>query len=86
MGIRNIFQSFLGGSSIDIPDPDCQTLQLKAEIAYKKLYVNAAIDLIARSLIACDFESYRDGKLKRHFNYYQLNVAPNRGHHTCPST
>ncbi|KIU76447.1 phage portal protein, HK97 [Bacillus thuringiensis Sbt003] len=78
MGIRNIFQSFLGGSSIDIPDPDCQTLQLKAEIAYKKLYVNAAIDLIARSLIACDFESYRDGKLKRHFNYYQLNVAPNK--------
>jgi len=78
LGIRNIFKAFLGGSSSDIPDPDCQTLLLKAEIAYKKLYVNAAIDLIARSLIACDFESYRDGKLKRHLNYYQLNVAPNK--------
>ncbi|MDY8166166.1 phage portal protein [Bacillus thuringiensis] len=78
MGIRTIVKTFFGGSSSEIPDPDCQTLQLKAEIAYKKLYVNAAIDLIARSLVACDFESYRDGKLKRSLNYYQLNVSPNK--------
>ncbi|OOR12577.1 phage portal protein [Bacillus cereus] len=78
MGIRTIVKTFFGGGSSEIPDPDCQTLQLKAELAYKKLYVNAAIDLIARSLIACDFESYRDGKLKRHLNYYQLNVSPNK--------
>ncbi|PFM49579.1 phage portal protein [Bacillus cereus] len=78
MGIRTLVKTFFSGSSSEIPDPDCQTLQLKAEIAYKKLYVNAAIDLIARSLIACDFESYRDGKLKRHLNYYQLNVSPNK--------
>ncbi|WOA56410.1 phage portal protein [Bacillus mycoides] len=78
MGIRNLVKTFFGGGSSEIPDPDCQTLQLKAEIAYKKLYVNSAIDLIARSLIACDFESYRDGKLKRSLNYYQLNVSPNK--------
>ncbi|EOP78362.1 HK97 family phage portal protein [Bacillus cereus HuB4-4] len=78
MGIRTIVKTFFGGSSSEIPNPDCQTLQLKAEIAYKKLYVNAAIDLIARSLVACDFESYRDGKLKRSLNYYQLNVSPNK--------
>ncbi|QWH10347.1 phage portal protein [Bacillus mycoides] len=78
MGIRTIVKTFFGGGSSEIPDPDCQTLQLKAEIAYKKLYVNSAIDLIARSLVACDFESYRDGKLKRSLNYYQLNVSPNK--------
>lgn len=78
LGIRTLVKTFFGGSSSEIPDPDCQTLQLKAEIAYKKLYVNAAIDLIARSLVACDFESYRDGKLKRSLNYYQLNVSPNK--------
>ncbi|MGH1047668.1 phage portal protein [Bacillus mycoides] len=78
MGIRNLVKTFLGSVSNDVPDPDCKTIQLKAEVAYKKLYVNSAIDLIARSLIACDFESYRDGKLKRSLNYYQLNVAPNK--------
>ncbi|MEK4740491.1 phage portal protein [Bacillus sp. FSL R9-9481] len=78
MGIRNLVKTFLGSGSSDVPDPDCKTIQLKAEVAYKKLYVNSAIDLIARSLIACDFESYRDGKLKRSLNYYQLNVAPNK--------
>ncbi|MGR5868119.1 phage portal protein [Bacillus pacificus] len=75
-----IFFNFVLGTSDNgtTPDVDCSVMTLKAEIAYKKLYVNAAIDLIARSLVACDFESYRDGKLKRHLNYYQLNVAPNK--------
>ncbi|WP_416808872.1 phage portal protein [Bacillus thuringiensis] len=79
MGIRNLFNFVLGTSdSGTTPDVDCSVMTLKAEIAYKKLYVNAAIDLIARSLVACDFESYRIGKLKRSLNYYQLNVAPNK--------
>ncbi|WP_142388284.1 phage portal protein, partial [Bacillus thuringiensis] len=79
MGVRNILKSFLGKSDNGtIPDHDCENIVLKAEVAYKKLYVNAAIDLIARSLVACDFESYRSGKLKRSLNYYQLNVAPNK--------
>ncbi|TKH81020.1 phage portal protein, partial [Bacillus cereus] len=65
MGIRNLFNFVLGTSDNGTtPDVDCSVMTLKAEIAYKKLYVNAAIDLIARSLVACDFESYRDGKLK----------------------
>ncbi|EJV80209.1 phage portal protein [Bacillus cereus] len=79
MGIRNVFKTFLGKSDNGtVPDVDCSVMTLKAEIAYKKLYVNAAIDLIARSLVACDFETYRSGKLKRSLNYYQLNVAPNK--------
>ncbi|PYE97476.1 phage portal protein [Bacillus sp. 196mf] len=79
MGIRNVFKTFLGKSDNGTtPDVDCSVMTLKAEIAYKKLYVNAAINLIARSLAACDFESYRSGKLKRSLNYYQLNVAPNK--------
>lgn len=79
MGIRNLFNFVLGTSDNGTtPDVDCSVMTLKAEIAYKKLYVNAAIDLIARSLVACDFESYRNGKLKRSVNYYQLNVAPNK--------
>lgn len=79
MGIRNVLKTFLGTSdSGTTPDVDCSVMTLKAEIAYKKLYVNAAIDLIARSLVACDFESYREGKLKRYLNYYQLNVSPNK--------
>lgn len=79
MGIRNLFNFILGtsdnGTTLEV---DCSVMTLKAEIAYKKLYVNAAIDLIARSLVACDFESYRSGKLKRSLNYYQLNVSPNK--------
>ncbi|HDR6246164.1 TPA: phage portal protein [Bacillus cereus] len=79
MGIRNLFNFILGtsdnGTTLEV---DCSVMTLKAEIAYKKLYVNAAIDLIARSLVACDFESYRNGKLKRSLNYYQLNVSPNK--------
>ncbi|PEQ02673.1 phage portal protein [Bacillus toyonensis] len=79
MGIRNLFNFVLGTSDNGTtPDVDCSVMTLKAEIAYKKLYVNAAIDLIARSLVACDFESYRSGKLKRSLNYYQLNVSPNK--------
>ncbi|MFK4468471.1 phage portal protein [Bacillus sp. RC252] len=79
MGIRNVLKTFLGTSDNGTtPDVDCGVITLKAEIAYKKLYVNAAIDLIARSLVACDFESYRSGKLKRSLNYYQLNVSPNK--------
>ncbi|EPY7701359.1 phage portal protein [Bacillus paranthracis] len=79
MGIRNLFNFVLGTSDNGTtPDVDCSVMTLKAEIAYKKLYVNAAIDLIARSLVACDFESYREGKLKRYLNYYQLNVSPNK--------
>ncbi|PFJ19033.1 phage portal protein [Bacillus cereus] len=79
MGVRNVLKSFLGKSDNGtIPDYDCESIALKAEIAYKKLYVNSAIELIARSLVACDFESYRNGKLKRSLNYYQLNVAPNK--------
>ncbi|HDT6579722.1 TPA: phage portal protein [Bacillus cereus] len=79
MGIRNLFNFILGTSDKGAtPDVDCSVMTLKAEIAYKKLYVNAAIDLIARSLVACDFESYRIGKVKRSLNYYQLNVAPNK--------
>ncbi|GAB6455848.1 phage portal protein [Bacillus cereus] len=79
MGIRNLFNFILGTSDNGTtPEVDCSVMTLKAEIAYKKLYVNAAIDLIARSLVACDFESYRIGKLKRSLNYYQLNVSPNK--------
>lgn len=79
MGIRNVFKTFLGkGDNGTVPDVDCSVTTLKAEIAYKKLYVSAAIDLIARSLVACNFETYRSGKLKRSLNYYQLNIAPNK--------
>ena len=75
MGIRNIFKTFLGTSDNGTtPDVDCNVMTLKVEIAYKKLYVNAAIDLITRSLVACDFESYRSGNLKRSLNYYQLHL------------
>lgn len=78
MGIRNLVRTFLSGGTGEVPDPDCMTVHLKAEVAYKKLYVNTAIDLIARALVASDFESYRDGKIKRSLNYYQLNVSPNK--------
>lgn len=78
MGIRNLVKTVLGFGDGTVPDPDCSDLVLRTEIAYKKLYVNSAIDLIARSLIACDFESYRNGKKKRAENFYQLNVSPNK--------
>lgn len=77
MGIRNLVNFVLGRGS-EVAEVDCSDIVLRTEIAYKKLYVNSAIDLIARSLIACDFESYREGKKKRAENYYQLNIAPNR--------
>ncbi|HDX9587597.1 TPA: phage portal protein [Bacillus pseudomycoides] len=61
-----------------LSDIECPNYRLKVEAAYKRLYVNAAIELIARSLVACEFETYRSGKMKKSLNYYQLNVAPNR--------
>ncbi|MEB9549537.1 phage portal protein [Bacillus cereus] len=54
------------------------TMRLQVETAYKRLYVNSAIELIARSLAACEFDTYRSGELKKSLNYYQLNVAPNK--------
>lgn len=71
--IGHFFQK--DGETVDV---EVSNRRLRVETAYKRLYVDSAIDLIARSLVGCEFQTYRDGKIIKSFNYYQLNVAPNK--------
>lgn len=51
---------------------------LGASVYYKRLAVEACIDLIANTLTRCEFQTFENGKEKRGENYYLLNVQPNQ--------
>ncbi|PGS74110.1 portal protein, partial [Bacillus cereus] len=77
LGLWNVIGHFFqkDGETVDVEVSD---RRLRVETAYKRLYVDSAIDLIARSLVGCEFQTYRDGKTIKSLNYYQLNVSPNK--------
>ncbi|SDZ19186.1 phage portal protein [Tindallia californiensis] len=50
---------------------------IKAEVLYKKLAVDASINLIANAVARSEFITYEQGKEKRGENYYLFNVEPN---------
>jgi len=77
LGLWNVIGHFFqkDGETVDV---EVSNRRLRVETAYKRLYVDSAIDLIARSLVGCEFQTYRDGKTIKSLNYYQLNVSPNK--------
>jgi HK97 family phage portal protein len=52
--------------------------ELGAKVFYKRLAVEACIDLIANTLTLCDFKTFESGKETRGQNHYLLNVQPNQ--------
>ncbi|PGS63930.1 portal protein, partial [Bacillus cereus] len=77
MGLWNVIGQFFqkDGETVDV---EVSNRRLRVETAYKRLYVDSAIDVMARSLVGCEFQTYREGKVIKSFNHYQLNVAPNK--------
>jgi HK97 family phage portal protein len=52
--------------------------ELGTKVFYKKLAVEACIDLIANAITLCEFKTFEKGKETRSNNYYLLNVQPNQ--------
>lgn len=52
--------------------------ELGVDAFYKRLAVETCIDLIANSIILCEFQTFEKGKESRGENYYLFNVAPNQ--------
>jgi HK97 family phage portal protein len=50
---------------------------LSMEINYKKLAVEACVNLIAGVLAGCEFQTYKEGKETRGDMYYLFNLRPN---------
>lgn len=52
-------------------------ISLLAKEVYKRLAVDACINLIANALVRCEFKTISNGKSVKENNYYLLNVSPN---------
>lgn len=46
--------------------------------AYKRLAVDACINLIADAFARCEFKTYNSNKFSKSDNYYLMNIAPNQ--------
>ena len=46
--------------------------------AYKRLAVDACINLIADAFARCEFKTYKGNKFSKNDNYYLMNIAPNQ--------
>jgi len=51
---------------------------LAAETHYKLLALETCISFIANTLLACEFQTFKNGKEVRDSNYYLFNVRPNQ--------
>src|SRR5690554_4504213 len=57
---------------------DAQVGEITAEIYYKELAINTAINLIANTISNAEFLTYEKGKEVKRDNYYLFNVEPNQ--------
>jgi HK97 family phage portal protein len=57
---------------------DSSYYELAVDYYFKKLAVDTCIDLIANTLVSCEFQTYDSGIEIRGENYYLLNVSPNQ--------
>lgn len=57
---------------------DVALAKIEAEVFYKTLAVNSAINLIANTISNAEFITYEESKEDRGDNYYLLNVQPNK--------
>lgn len=48
-----------------------------ANVAYKELAIQMAIDLLANAIVKSKFETYNEGKPQRGDTWYRLNYEPN---------
>jgi len=53
-------------------------VQLTISESYKRLAVDACINLIADAFTRCEFKTYMDNKFHKNDNYYLMNIAPNQ--------
>lgn len=57
---------------------DVKCGELSGEIFYKKLAIEACVNLIANAIAKGEFQTFQKGKQTRGGDYYLLNVEPNR--------
>src|SRR5690554_4842821 len=68
-----LFNKHNGSLKLDTPAGE-----ITAEIFYKELAMNAAINLIANTISNAEFLTYERGKEVKKENYYLFNVEPNQ--------
>lgn len=59
---------------------------LVTELHYKKLAIETCIDLIANTLVRCEFQTFKDGKEFKGNNYYLFNISPNQNQNASEFT
>ncbi|MBJ8026582.1 phage portal protein [Bacillus cereus group sp. N21] len=76
MGLIDWIGSWFGKRS----RADLKSCFYEASIDYffKKLAVNTCVDLIANTLVRCEFQTFEKGKEVRKGNHYLFNVQPNQ--------
>ena len=77
IGIGTWFQEFLFGPR-DSTSLELHCVDLRPNVAYKTLAVNACINMIAHTLSLAEFQTFEEGKETRKDLYYLLNVEPNQ--------
>jgi HK97 family phage portal protein len=66
------------GDRTSVKLSDSSFYELAVDYYFKKLAVDTCIDLIANTLVSCEFQTFEKGIEKRGENYYLLNVSPNQ--------
>nr|BDD47241.1 phage portal protein [Bacillaceae bacterium] len=76
MGLRDIL--FWFKNDTNSYDLKATIFDLGIEVYYKKLAVNACVNLIANMLVKSEFRTFEKGKEKKGSNHYLFNVQPNQ--------
>lgn len=70
--VRNFF---VGTTTINLANAHYELL---SDHYFRKLAVESCIDLIAKTITRCEFQTFKDGQEYRGENYYLLNISPNQ--------
>lgn len=77
MGIKDFFISlFNSDGTLDLSAVECG--KMSAEIFYKELAIQSAVNLISNAVSRSEFVTYNKGNPVRQDNYYLFNVQPNQ--------
>lgn len=78
MGLKtwflDLFKPYKGDNSIEFKP---EYMRLTAEVYYKKLAIETAINLIANTLALAEFKTFEKGKFAKKDSYYLFNIEPN---------
>jgi HK97 family phage portal protein len=75
MGIIQHIRKMFGFSGGDLSEAAVR--ELFVEISYKKLAIDACVNMLAATLSGCEFLTFEQGTATRKDLYYLLNVRPN---------